>query len=46
MSYEDLAAELGAAVGYVPWLLGQLRGKVAGIVDEVDSKVDRRGNAP
>lgn len=38
MSYENLAAELGAAVGYVPWLLGQLRGKVAGIADEVDSK--------
>jgi hypothetical protein len=38
MSYEDLAAELGAAVGYVPWLLRQLRGKVAGIADEVDTQ--------
>jgi hypothetical protein len=38
MSYEDLAAELGAAVGYVPWLLRQLRGKAAGIADEVDPK--------
>jgi hypothetical protein len=38
MGYEDLAAELGAAVGYVPWLLGQLRGKVAGIAAEVDTQ--------